>query len=493
MIFNLADFIKEESTGLKMFATVSLPDGIDETAFKTMDFSAPPFVPPVQRYEENGEHVLSYDVTADRYVKLSLFGSAEITPVNFAALMKNITSVFTKCDDYFMNPLNFIIHEDYVYVKKQTFEAHLIYVPLEEPLYTEDEMCRNIFRIVRRIIKTDREWSLVGTHLFAMTEETSIYKIADMFAKLYEEYGGASNYPNAPSAPPVSQVNLAPPPVNVNREPERQPQPAAPQPPPPSPPPQPQPQPPQNSAGAFSGGNRFGGQQQPGPFGAPASQPSMQQKSPRELKQEEKVRKERERQEQKAMKKGGGGMFSGAKPPQPMQQQFNLQQHQQPKPPEVQQQRVPEYANVGAPAAPAPAPAPIAVTDESEHTQLLSGESTQLLSQVSARLDYCGQPGKNLPKVIRIDMNNGSFSIGRIASGKSTCDYSFPDGTEGVSRNHAQIREMGGKYYIFDMNSSFGTYVNSVRIPPQQACELTDGAKVAFSPAALYEFHLDKN
>ena len=90
-------------------------------------------------------------------------------------------------------------------------------------------------------------------------------------------------------------------------------------------------------------------------------------------------------------------------------------------------------------------------------------------------------------------MNNGSFSIGRIASGKSTCDYSFPDGTEGVSRNHAQIREMGGKYYIFDMNSSFGTYVNQVRIPPQQACELTDGAKVAFSPAALYEFRMETN
>ena len=469
MVFNLSDFIKEESAGLKMFATVSLPGGIDETSFKTMDFSTPPFVPPVQRYEENGEHILSYDVTADRYVKLSLFGPAEISPVNFAALMKNITAVFNKCDDYFMSPLNFIIHEDYIYVRRQTFEARLIYVPLEEPLYTEDEMCRNIFRIVRRIIKTDREWSLVGTHLFAMTEETSIYKIADMFSRLYEEYGGASNYP-------VNQVNLAPPPAAAaNREPERpQPQPAA----------APQQSPPQNAQNfqaapqpappAFSGGNRFGGQQQPNQFG-------MQQKSPKDLKQEEKARKEREKQEQK-LKKGnpGGGMFSGAKPPQQQPQpQFNMQQ-----------QNAPEYANA---AAPVSAPAPISVTDESEHTQLLSGESTQLLSQVSARLDYCGQPGKNLPKIIRIDMNNGSFSIGRIASGKSNCDYSFPDGTEGVSRNHAQIRETGGKYYIFDMNSSFGTYVNSVRIPPQQACELTDGTKVAFSPAALYEFHMDKN
>lgn len=501
MNFNLSDFIKEESTGLKMFATVNLPDGLDETAFKTMDFSAPPFVPPVQRYEENGEHVLTYDVTADRYFKLGLFGPTEITPANFAALMKNITSVFAKCDDYFMHPLNFIIHEDYVYVNKQTFEARLIYVPLEEPLYSEDEMCKNIFRIVRRIIKTDREWGLVGSHMFAMNDETSIYRIADMFVKLYEEYGGASNYSGPsqnqgapqPRQQPIDQVNLNPQAANINREPEiqQQPQPAA--------------QPPQqNPAGAFSGGNRFGGQQNPSnQFGAQAAQSGIQPKSPKELqqeekarkereRQEEKARKERERQEQRAMKKGSpGGMFSGgAKTPQQPQPQFNLQQ-QQPNQPEMQQQRAPEYANVGAQAA--PAPAPVAVTDESEHTQLLTGDPSQLLTQISARLDYCGQPGKNLPQVIRINMNNGAFSIGRIASGKSACDYSFPDGTDGVSRNHAQIREMGGKYYIFDMNSSFGTYVNQIRIPPQQACELADGAKVAFSPAALYEFRMETN
>jgi hypothetical protein len=180
-------------------------------------------------------------------------------------------------------------------------------------------------------------------------------------------------------------------------------------------------------------------------------------------------------------------MFSGAKSNQPQQ------------PPQPQQeipQRVPEYAGVNAPAAPAaaPVPAPTLVTDESEHTQLLFGGSTQtnINSIGSARLDYCGVQGKNLPKVIRIELNNGSFSIGRIAGGKANCDYSFPDGTEGVSRMHAQIKEMGGKYYIFDMNSSFGTYINATQIPPQQACELTEGCKVAFSPAALYEFHYEK-
>ena len=411
-------FVKEESAGSRMFLTVTIPGYIDETAFKTMAFSKPPFVPPVLRSEENGEHILSYDVTADRFVRLSL---PEITPVSFVTLMKNLTDIFAKCEDYFMNPLNFIVHEDYIYVNKQTFEVRLVYAPFEEPQCAESEMCENIFRIGRRIVKTDREWSLIGTHLFAMMEETSVCRVADAFGKLYEElYGEYAGIP------------------------------------------------------------------------------------PQEIPAGSEARSE-DRQNRQAGPEIQTGLYTSTEPPaEPFAGTVAI-----PIPIDVLRGQANQANQEDFTTAPSPFPAPPIPDDMTDATGMIDatemididataliqppvGSSRGGLFQMSARLDYIGRPGKGLPEVIRIEPRNGSFSIGRIVKGGGPdCDYAFPANTEGVSKMHAQITVKDGKYYICDMNSTYGTFINKNRIPPQHPVELSEGCEVAFSIGAMYKFHMD--
>ena len=61
-----------------------------------------------------------------------------------------------------------------------------------------------------------------------------------------------------------------------------------------------------------------------------------------------------------------------------------------------------------------------------------------------------------------------------------------------MDKKHALIKEQGGRYFIYDMNSHYGTYVEKNRIPPQQAIELNDGDRISFSPEIMYEFKIEK-
>ena len=49
---------------------------------------------------------------------------------------------------------------------------------------------------------------------------------------------------------------------------------------------------------------------------------------------------------------------------------------------------------------------------------------------------------------------------------------------EAISRFHAEIRYEGGKYVLYDNNSTAGTYVNSKRV---ERCVLNSGDIISFS------------
>ena len=79
-------------------------------------------------------------------------------------------------------------------------------------------------------------------------------------------------------------------------------------------------------------------------------------------------------------------------------------------------------------------------------------------------------------------MNKNEYVIGRVG-GKQTI---FPDVdlspctayASGVSRLHATIKEKEGKYFIFDLDSTNGTWVNKKRISARKDYELHNGDRV---------------
>ncbi len=56
------------------------------------------------------------------------------------------------------------------------------------------------------------------------------------------------------------------------------------------------------------------------------------------------------------------------------------------------------------------------------------------------------------------------------------CDVRIPDAS--VSHRHASIRQRGGEYVLLDENSSNGTFMDHVRLPPQTPRALRSGERV---------------
>lgn len=50
-----------------------------------------------------------------------------------------------------------------------------------------------------------------------------------------------------------------------------------------------------------------------------------------------------------------------------------------------------------------------------------------------------------------------------------------------ISRIHACLEQKGGKYYVKDLNSKNGTFVNERRLMPQEQCEIVEGDRIAFA------------
>ncbi|MCI9385685.1 MAG: FHA domain-containing protein [Lachnospiraceae bacterium] len=65
----------------------------------------------------------------------------------------------------------------------------------------------------------------------------------------------------------------------------------------------------------------------------------------------------------------------------------------------------------------------------------------------------------------------------------SSADYVLQNDT--ISRAHAEIKKRNGVYYVTDLGSTNGTFVNSKRLPKNTAIEVSNGDMVKFSNVEL--------
>ena len=102
----------------------------------------------------------------------------------------------------------------------------------------------------------------------------------------------------------------------------------------------------------------------------------------------------------------------------------------------------------------------------------------------SARLVYRGNG--NFPAMIEIDMRQKRmFSIGRFDSilNRKQSDFEFPADTAEVSRRHAVIEIINDEYYLVDIGSLAGTFVNNTQIELNKHVLLNNGDEVSFGEA----------
>ena len=127
---------------------------------------------------------------------------------------------------------------------------------------------------------------------------------------------------------------------------------------------------------------------------------------------------------------------------------------------------------------------PVAVQTqyEADDATVVVPQSKEHLS--FARLEYQGNG--NFPAMISLNMKGKSmFSIGRFDSGlnKKQSDFEFPSNTKEVSRRHAAIEKFGDDYYITDIGSLAGTFVNGQAIGLNKSVKLENQDTVSFGEA----------
>ena len=96
-------------------------------------------------------------------------------------------------------------------------------------------------------------------------------------------------------------------------------------------------------------------------------------------------------------------------------------------------------------------------------------------------LRLAGDPG--MPREIVVDIQPGrAFTIGRfdVTVGQKQSDFEFPKDTKAVSRRHAAIEREESGYFVVDLASSAGTFVDGQRLSPNIPQRLSNGSRVSF-------------
>ncbi len=108
---------------------------------------------------------------------------------------------------------------------------------------------------------------------------------------------------------------------------------------------------------------------------------------------------------------------------------------------------------------------------------------TMIIDEASGtRFSYIGM--KNLPREIVVDVSVGDiFTIGRFDKVKAVkqSDFEFPADTKAISRcHHAVVERRDEGYFITDMKSSGGTYLNLKKLPANAPFKMAEGDRVSF-------------
>ncbi|MCT4688710.1 DUF6382 domain-containing protein [Vallitalea sp.] len=108
-----------------------------------------------------------------------------------------------------------------------------------------------------------------------------------------------------------------------------------------------------------------------------------------------------------------------------------------------------------------------------------SSEDTILLEDYKQKLNIEAEPyllSKDGDIVNKVIISNNPFIIGKL---DSQVDYIIENSS--VSRMHCKIIEEDGQYYIIDLNSKNGTYLDKERLVSNKRYQLHDGTHVAIS------------
>ncbi len=121
----------------------------------------------------------------------------------------------------------------------------------------------------------------------------------------------------------------------------------------------------------------------------------------------------------------------------------------------------------------------------SEDIRWIETEQKAVSAQATER-DLSPQEGLLIlasPDGRAIEVRDGDV-VGRTVVGKEVLDIH-----EEISRRHAQFVRSEGTWFVIDLNSSNGTFLDGKRISPKERVPLRNGQQIRISPVFLASGH----
>ena len=119
--------------------------------------------------------------------------------------------------------------------------------------------------------------------------------------------------------------------------------------------------------------------------------------------------------------------------------------------------------------------------DESDETEIDDNMGSVAVSGASY-LRLVRAPFAGAPEMISLEFNKDHISIGRQAKDAPVCDVTFPKEFRRIGRQHAWIvRGNDRQYYLIDLGSPNGTFLNGTQLTPNVSYRIDNGADISFT------------
>ena len=431
------------STGAML--VIRIPEAeFDCKAFYTLQKDWPPFLLPFHCHNIDGQVECTYQLGSRTKLQYR-FGTR--TPKEYVEFWKQLLQPMLDCDDWFLRPYAFVMDTQYLYVERDGKTISYLYVPSMRDFQTGDVLTQFVSELAQQNPATDPK--LENKTLRAIMENFNPRTFLEMLQDACPSVQPIIQTPPVVRVPPEVQMPVLPP-----------------------------------ESGSM-------------PSGQFEKEVPMQQPVPSSLMADgdiqidlhgDKDRKKGNPDKKKTKKTGIDGKKSGL---------FGRGNK------EAKQERASEKKARGAkkgarkevimgagapsPVSPKPSvpnsvvftPAPAVPTGSLSEK---FSDATEIGCELGATgLCLVGNP--ILPKIISVDIEPGqTFTIGRfdVSLGYRQSSFEFDNKTKAVSRHHAVIQRNAQGYWIEDLASTAGTFVDGGRLQPNVPVLLERGCRVSF-------------
>lgn len=420
---------------------ISVPErDIDRKAILTLQEELPKFIVPFRVRNVDGQVELTY-LLGSRSKLQYFFGGRE--PNDYINMWENILTPLLECDDWFMNPFSFLLELQYLYCDKGSKAISYIYIPTNEPCSDFEalkQMAMELSKLnpvsdptienaVLRTLMQDfnpREF-LQMLKRFKVSDVSNqkpgsqIEMIGQREFRIPEQKHEEESFNQPAPSPPIMPAVITPTQVNAEQI--------------------------KSAGGSDDIVINFKRSAKPEEkpkgfsfFGGKKDKDTAEEK-PKKQKKEKKPLPDKA-DEQREIIMGAAAMPSDV--------------------------AIPQYQ----PVAPVMPQAP-AEYDEITQIEGVAAEGTLLRLVGDA----------SLPREIKIEIALGQvFTIGRfdVSLGRAQSSFEFDKKTKAISRRHAAIERDSEGYFVVDLTSSAGTFLNGQKLTPNAPQRLETGVRISF-------------